>query len=104
MSLFQELNHVSDNATIASVEECGRLSGITSTTGTTNTMDIVIDISWKIIIDNVSHIRYIKPTKCFRSQYFSFRMILGSEDMSQDAGEVSGPRDTMKREMMEQKT
>ncbi len=62
MGLFQELNHVSDNATIASVEERGRLSGITCTTGTTNTMDIVIDISWKIIVDNVSDIRDVQTS------------------------------------------
>ena len=43
----------------------------------------------------------ISRPKRFRSQYFCFRMILGSEDVSQEAGEVSGPRDMMNREMME---
>ena len=32
---------------------------------------------------------------------FLFQMILGSEDVSQKAGEVSGPQDMMEREMME---
>ena len=60
MGLFQELNHVSDNSTIASIKECCRLPSVTSTTGTTNTMDVVIDISRKIIVDNVSDIRDIE--------------------------------------------
>lgn len=62
MSLFQEFNHVSDNATIASVEECGRLSGITSTTGTTNTMDIVVDVGRQIVVDNMDNIWYVETS------------------------------------------
>ena len=39
----------------------------------------------------------------FRSQHFSFWMVLESEDLSQKAERFSGPQNTMKREMMVRK-
>ena len=39
-------------------------------------------------------------SELLRTQYFFFTMILGSEDVSQEGGEVSRPRDMMKKGMM----
>ena len=62
MGLFQEFNHVSDNAAIAPVEKRGCFSGITSTTSTTNTMDIIVDICRQIVVDNMNDIGDVKTS------------------------------------------
>ena len=68
MSLFQELNHVSDDPAIASIEECRRFTGIASTTRAANAVDIVIDVGRKIIVDNVLYVGYVESYKLFISK------------------------------------
>lgn len=62
MSFFEELDHVSDDTAVATIEESCRFPSITSTAGTSNTMNIVVDIGWKIVVDNVSDIGNIQAT------------------------------------------
>tara|TARA_R110002060_G_scaffold1649_1_gene3155 strand:- start:168 stop:350 length:183 start_codon:yes stop_codon:yes gene_type:complete len=53
VGLLQKINEVTDNTSVATVEECGRDTRVTSTTSTTDTMDIIIDISWEIVVYDV---------------------------------------------------
>lgn len=60
MSLLEKLDHVSDNPAISTVEKCRGFTSISCTTGTTNAVDVVIDVRWEVVIDNVSDIVYIE--------------------------------------------
>ena len=53
MCFFQEVKQVSNNATIATIEEGRRETGVSSTTSSANTMDIVVDIGWEIVVDHM---------------------------------------------------
>jgi hypothetical protein len=56
VSLFEQFDQVSNNASIATVEEGGGETSVTGTTSTTDTMDIVVNVGWEIVVDNVGDI------------------------------------------------
>jgi hypothetical protein len=60
VSLLQELEKVSNDATVTTVEEGGGQTSVAGTPGTTNTMNIVVDIGRKVVVDDVSDIRNIQ--------------------------------------------
>jgi hypothetical protein len=62
MSLLQEVDEVTDNATIATIEERSGEPSVASTTSTANTMNIVVNVGWEVIVDNVGDIRDVKTT------------------------------------------
>ena len=59
MGFFQEVKQVSNNATIATIEECRRETGVSSTTSSANTMNIVVDIGWEIVIDHMGNLKLL---------------------------------------------
>jgi hypothetical protein len=63
VGFLQKLNEVPDNSSVATVEECSRDTSVTGTTCTTDSVHVVIDIRWKIVVDNVLNVRDIQ-TSC----------------------------------------
>jgi hypothetical protein len=61
VGLLQEINEITDNASVATVEECGRDTRVTSTTSTTNSMNVIINVGWEIIVDNMCNIGDVEP-------------------------------------------
>jgi hypothetical protein len=62
MCLLQEINQVTDDASVPAVEECCGDSGVAGTAGSTDTVNIVIYVCGEIIIDNVRDIRNIQTS------------------------------------------
>ena len=62
MSLFEKFKEITDDATIATIEEGGRQTGVSSTAGTTNTMNVVVDVGWKVVVDDMGDVWNVKPT------------------------------------------
>ena len=60
VGLLQELKEVTDNTAVATVEESGGDTSVTGTSGTTDTVNIVVNVSWEIVVDNVGDIRNIE--------------------------------------------
>jgi hypothetical protein len=59
---LEELHEVTNDATVATVEERSRETGVASTTSTTDTMNVVVDVGREVIVDDVGHVGYIKST------------------------------------------
>ena len=62
IGLLEELNEIANDTTVATVEEGSGDTGVTSTSSTTDAVNVVIDISWKIVVDDVSNVWNIKAT------------------------------------------
>lgn len=60
VGLLQELKEVTDNTAVATVEESGGDTSVAGTSGTTDTVNIVVNVSWEIVVDNVGDIRNIE--------------------------------------------
>lgn len=60
--LSQELDHVPDDVLVATVEERSRNTSVTRTTGTTDTVNVVIDVGGKIVVDDVHDVWDIETT------------------------------------------
>jgi hypothetical protein len=60
VGLLQEVNEITNNTTVAAVEESSRDTGVTSATCTADSVNIVIDVGWKIIVDDMSDIWYVQ--------------------------------------------
>jgi hypothetical protein len=62
VSFSQELDKVFDDILVATIEECSRHTRVARTPGTTDTMDVVVNVGRKIVVDDVSDIRDIKSS------------------------------------------
>jgi len=60
VSLSQELHKVFDDILVATVEECSRHTRVARTPGTTDTMDVVVNVGREIVVDDVGDIRNVK--------------------------------------------
>ena len=60
--LTKELDEVTNDVLVATVEEGSGNTSVTSTTSTTDTMNIVINIGGKVIIDDMGNVGDIKST------------------------------------------
>ena len=60
MSLLEEFNHVADDTAVATVEESSRNTGVSGTSSTSDTMNVVVNVRRQVIIDDVSHIRDVQ--------------------------------------------
>lgn len=63
VGLLEELKEVTDNTTVATVEEGSGDTGVTGTSSTTDTVDVVVNVGWEIVVDNVLYIGYVES--CF---------------------------------------
>lgn len=64
IGFLEQLDQVTNNATVAAIEESGRNTGVSCTTSATDTVDVVVDIGRKIIVDNVLDVGNIQTTSC----------------------------------------
>ena len=62
VSFAEKLKQITDDVLVAAVEECGGYADVTSTASTTNTVDVVVDVRRKIVVDDVSHIGDVEAT------------------------------------------
>ena len=62
VSLLQEVNQITNDASVAAVEESGGDTSVTSTSSTTDSMNVVINVGWEIIVDDMGDIRDVKST------------------------------------------
>ena len=62
VGLTEKFNQFADDVLVATVEECGGQTGVPSTSGTTNTMNIVVDIAGEVVVDNVGDVGDIQTT------------------------------------------
>jgi len=62
VGFLQEINKLSDDTTIAAVEKGSRNTRISSTAGTTNAVDIVVNVRGEVVVDDVRDIGDIKAT------------------------------------------
>jgi hypothetical protein len=62
MSLLEKVNQLPDNTAVAAVEERSGDTSVTRTTGTTNAVNVVINIGGEIIVNDVGDVWNIKTT------------------------------------------
>lgn len=62
VGLFEKIDKLSHDAPIAAVEESGGDTRVTSTTGTTNSVHIVVNISGQVVVHDVGNVGDIKTT------------------------------------------
>ena len=62
VSFTEKFDEITDDILVAAVEEGGGYTSVTSTTGTTDTMNVIIDVGGKVIVDDVGDIRDVEAT------------------------------------------
>jgi hypothetical protein len=62
VSLLQEVNQITNDTSVAAVEESSGDTSVTGTSGTTDSMNVVINVGWKIVVDDMGDIRDVKST------------------------------------------
>ena len=62
VGLTQKLDEITDDILVAAVEEGGGDTSVTCTTGTTDTMNIIIDVGGKVIVDDMGDIGDVEAT------------------------------------------
>jgi hypothetical protein len=61
VSLLQEINEITDNTSVATVEEGSRDTSVSSTSCTTNSVNVIINVGGEIVVNDVRHIRDVEP-------------------------------------------
>ena len=62
VSFTEKLDEITDDILVAAVEEGSGNTSVTSTTGTTDTMNVIIDVGGKVIVDDMGDIRDVEAT------------------------------------------
>jgi hypothetical protein len=62
VGLLEKVEKVTDNTTVTTVEESSGNTSVSCTSGTTDAMNVVVDVGGKIVVDDVSDVRDIKTT------------------------------------------
>ena len=100
----KQLNEVTDDVLVATVEEGGGNTSVTGTTGTTNTVNVIIDIGRKVKVDNMGNVWDIKATSgngggnhdrsvaLAEGLKSHFTLSLGSVTMDRSSGVVVGDK------------
>jgi hypothetical protein len=65
----EKLNKVTDDVPVTTVEEGSGVTRVSGTAGTTDTMDVVVNVRREIVIDDVRDVGNIKTTCCDSSGY-----------------------------------
>lgn len=60
VSFLEQVHELTDDSAVASVKECGRNTGVSGTTSTTNSVNIVVNIGRKIVVDNMQNVGNIQ--------------------------------------------
>lgn len=69
IGLLEKVKELADNTTVATVEEGGSNTSVSSTAGTTNSVDVIVDISGKVVVDDVGDVGDIKTTSSNSSSH-----------------------------------
>lgn len=59
VGLLKQIEEVTHDAAVAAVEESSGNTSVSCTSGTTNTMDVVINVGRKVVVHHVSHVGYV---------------------------------------------
>jgi hypothetical protein len=62
ISLLQEVNQITNDTSVAAVEESSGDTSVTGTSSTTDSVNVVINVGWEIVIDDMGDIWYIEST------------------------------------------
>lgn len=62
LSLTKKVDEVSTDVLVTSVEESGRSSGVSSSTSSTNSVNVIVDVGGKIVVDNVGNVGDIESS------------------------------------------
>jgi len=62
VSFLEKLEEIANDTTVATVEESGGNTSVSGTTGTTDTVDVVVDVGGEIVVDNVLDVGDIETT------------------------------------------
>lgn len=62
IGLLENINKLPNDATVATVEEGGSQTSVSGTTSSTNTMNVVVNVSGEIVVDNVKNVGDIQTT------------------------------------------
>lgn len=62
MGLLEDINELSHNTLVASVEEGSGNTSVTGSTSSTNSMDVIVDVSGEVVVDNVGNVGDIKTS------------------------------------------
>jgi hypothetical protein len=60
IGLLEKVDKITDNTTVATVEESGGDTSVSGTSGTTNTMDVIVDVCRQIVVHNMRNVRHIQ--------------------------------------------
>lgn len=63
VGLLEKVDQVADDTTVAAVEEGSRDTRVTSTSSTTDTVDVVVDVGWQVVVDDMLNVGNIKADK-----------------------------------------
>ena len=70
VGLDQQLNQVLDKVPVLLIEEAGGKAQVTHTTGSTNTVNILLHISRQVKVDDMLHIGDIQTSSSYSSGHY----------------------------------
>ena len=62
VGLAEQFDKVTDDVLVTTVEEGGGNTDVTGTAGTTNTMNVIVDVGGQVVVDDVSDIGNVEAT------------------------------------------
>jgi hypothetical protein len=60
VGLFQQVKEIAYDSAIAAVEESSGNTSVSSSSGTTDSMNVVVNVCGEVIVDDMSDVRYIQ--------------------------------------------
>ena len=81
VGLLEELDEITDNTTVTTVEESGGNTSVSCTSGTTDAVDVVVDVGGEIVVDDVSDCNMLDTIREPRTGQMIYR--LGCQDHEQ---------------------
>jgi type VI protein secretion system component VasK len=69
VGLLEEIQEVTNHAAVATIEEGCSNSSVSSTSSTTDPVNVVVNVGWKIVVDDVGDVRYVKSWKVLGLMY-----------------------------------
>jgi hypothetical protein len=60
VGLFQQVKEIAYDSAIAAVEESSGNTSVSSSSGTTDSMNVVVNVCGEVIVDDMSNVRYVQ--------------------------------------------